>query len=73
MDFPCTAWFADLAQGLDKQTLSICVGMIEAGANPDTLAVSPQGGMSESGMLITSQAVVKELRREGESLKPAQR
>lgn len=25
--------------GLDKQTLSICVGMIEAGANPDTLAV----------------------------------
>lgn len=26
--------------GLDKQTLSICVGMIEAGANPDTLAVS---------------------------------
>lgn len=28
------------APGLDKQTLSICVGMIEAGANPDTLAVS---------------------------------
>jgi len=27
-------------EGLDKQTLSICVGMIEAGANPDTLAVS---------------------------------
>jgi hypothetical protein len=29
-----------LTTGLDKQTLSICVGMIEAGANPDTLAVS---------------------------------
>ncbi|ORY33964.1 mitotic-spindle organizing gamma-tubulin ring associated-domain-containing protein [Naematelia encephala] len=27
-----------LQTGLDKQTLSICVGMIEAGANPDTLA-----------------------------------
>jgi hypothetical protein len=25
--------------GLDKQALSICVGMIEQGANPDTLAV----------------------------------
>ena len=28
-----------LQTGLDKQTLSICVGMIESGANPDTLAV----------------------------------
>ncbi|WWC70201.1 mitotic-spindle organizing protein 1 [Kwoniella pini CBS 10737] len=32
----------DLSQllntGLDKNTLSICVGMIEQGANPDTLA-----------------------------------
>ncbi|KAL1409174.1 hypothetical protein Q8F55_006004 [Vanrija albida] len=27
-----------LQTGLDKQTLSICVGMLEAGANPDTLA-----------------------------------
>ncbi|KAI9639806.1 mitotic-spindle organizing gamma-tubulin ring associated-domain-containing protein [Dioszegia hungarica] len=27
-----------LSTGLDKQQLSICVGMIEAGANPDTLA-----------------------------------
>ncbi|KAL7420648.1 hypothetical protein Q5752_004599 [Cryptotrichosporon argae] len=27
-----------LQTGLDKQTLSICVGMIEAGANPDALA-----------------------------------
>ena len=26
--------------GLDKQTLSICVRMIEDGANPETLAVS---------------------------------
>ncbi|KLT41390.1 hypothetical protein CC85DRAFT_247793, partial [Cutaneotrichosporon oleaginosum] len=27
-----------LQTGLDKQTLSICIGMIEHGANPDTLA-----------------------------------
>ncbi|KIR24808.1 mitotic-spindle organizing protein 1 [Cryptococcus deuterogattii 99/473] len=27
-----------LQTGLDKSTLSICVGMIEQGANPDTLA-----------------------------------
>ncbi|OXG89345.1 mitotic-spindle organizing protein 1 [Cryptococcus neoformans Gb118] len=27
-----------LQTGLDKGTLSICVGMIEQGANPDTLA-----------------------------------
>ncbi|WWC61881.1 mitotic-spindle organizing protein 1 [Kwoniella dejecticola CBS 10117] len=27
-----------LQTGLDKNTLSICVGMIEQGANPDTLA-----------------------------------
>ncbi|WVQ80649.1 mitotic-spindle organizing protein 1 [Cryptococcus sp. DSM 104549] len=27
-----------LQTGLDKNTLSICVGMIENGANPDTLA-----------------------------------
>ncbi|WVR07048.1 mitotic-spindle organizing protein 1 [Kwoniella sp. DSM 27419] len=41
-----------LQTGLDKNTLSICVGMIEQGANPDTLA-----------------AVIKELRRENESIK----
>ncbi|KAK8864407.1 mitotic-spindle organizing protein 1 [Kwoniella newhampshirensis] len=27
-----------LQTGLDKNTLSVCVGMIEQGANPDTLA-----------------------------------
>ncbi|ORX36607.1 mitotic-spindle organizing gamma-tubulin ring associated-domain-containing protein [Kockovaella imperatae] len=27
-----------LQTGLDKQTLSICTGMIEAGTNPETLA-----------------------------------
>jgi hypothetical protein len=31
--------------GLDKQVLSICVGMIEQGANPDTLAVRPTNGI----------------------------
>jgi len=34
----------DDVSGLDKQTLSVCVGMIEAGANPDTLAVSLSTG-----------------------------
>jgi hypothetical protein len=41
-------------KGLDKQTLSICVGMIEAGANPDTLAVStnPESELREIGLMI---------------------
>ncbi len=55
--------------GLDKQTLSICVGMIEAGANPDTLAVSffARTGWGQPDMV--DQAVIKELRRESEVLK----
>ncbi|RSH87342.1 hypothetical protein EHS25_003251 [Saitozyma podzolica] len=57
-----------LETGLDKQVLSICVGMIEQGANPDTLAPN----RSASRHTDASQAVVKELRREAAALKAEQ-
>ncbi|KAK1924222.1 mitotic-spindle organizing gamma-tubulin ring associated-domain-containing protein [Papiliotrema laurentii] len=40
-----------LQTGLDKHTLSICVGMIEAGANPDTLAALIKELRQENEML----------------------
>jgi len=52
-------------KGLDKQTLSVCVGMIEAGANPDTLAVRLDRPIANRDLLtLHRQAVVKELRKE---------
>ncbi|GFZ43918.1 Mitotic-spindle organizing protein 1 [Saitozyma sp. JCM 24511] len=45
-----------LETGLDKQALSICVGMIEQGANPDTLAAVVKELRREAAALKAEQA-----------------
>lgn len=68
-----------LGTGLDRQTLALCVSMVEDGANPSALAVrvfstlkqraNPSTGRSPiNASCVTSfQTVVRELRKEAEA------
>ncbi|KAK6583310.1 hypothetical protein PZA11_004386 [Diplocarpon coronariae] len=50
---------------LDRQTLSICISLIENGVNPEALAVC-RSCSQEYARLILWQSVIRELRKDAE-------
>ena len=50
---------------LDKQTLALCVTMLENGVNPEALAVRLSPCRAFAVVADIPQAVIQELRREG--------
>jgi mitotic-spindle organizing protein 1 len=51
---------------LDRQTLSICISLIENGVNPEALSVCFSPCSAVGLQLILAQSVVKELKREAD-------
>jgi hypothetical protein len=66
-----TTTFSNFSQNadLDRQTLSICISLIENGVNPEALAVSRFCLCVQKLVLKILESVVRELKRDAEEVR----